>query len=196
MDRALVGALVGLMDASKAIPSRQPFTAEEDEKLKQLVAESANRDWKAIAALMGNRTARQCRERYKAYLTPDISNRPWQDTEDALLRQKYEEMGPKWAQMVRLFEGRSAVNLKNRLATITAQDRAKLEADALPVITKGRTDPPLIQGEATKSPAGDRDLLDDLWGLELRGPEWDVSESQLKGQELQKTFINDGGSAW
>jgi hypothetical protein len=97
---------------------RQPFSADEDVKLKALVAQFGQNDWQAISAQMNNRTCRQCRERYKSYLAPGLTSSPWTDPEDELLRTKYYEIGPKWAQMAAFFPGRSDVNIKNRWTLI------------------------------------------------------------------------------
>jgi hypothetical protein len=97
---------------------RQMFSAEEDKHLRELVAQYGERDWKQIVRNLPNRTARQCRERYKNYLSPELTTDPWTEAEDDLLRQKYVEFGPKWAKIARSFKGRSDVSLKNRWASI------------------------------------------------------------------------------
>lgn len=93
---------------------RKPFKKEEDARLKSLVPENGKADWARIAAQMPERSARQCRERYKNYLRPDIINGPWTQQEDALLMEKYVEMGSQWARMEEFFPGRSNINIKNR----------------------------------------------------------------------------------
>jgi hypothetical protein len=90
------------------------FSFEEDVLLRQLVEQYGDNDWKVIAQEMPNRSRRQCRERYKNYLAPDLSNRPWSDGEDALLRDKVAEYGPKWAKISVFFKGRSDASIKNR----------------------------------------------------------------------------------
>lgn len=104
------------------------FSPEEDSTLKSLVLQSIEPDWKAIASQMGNRTPRQCRERYKNYLSPDLSTRPWSETEDAILTEKVHEIGKKWAQISQFFEGRSDVSLKNRWTAINMRGSAHHEA--------------------------------------------------------------------
>jgi hypothetical protein len=115
----LFAARAGAM--KKTAPARQMFSTEEDEVLRQLVAQFGEHDWKAIASKMPNRTTRQCRERYKNYLSPALTNQPYSTAEDDLLREKVAEIGPKWATISGFFKGRSDVALKNRWAALNAR---------------------------------------------------------------------------
>jgi hypothetical protein len=175
---------------------RRPFTKEEDQLMKKLVSELGTPDWKRIAEWFTDRTARQCRERYSAYLAPQINNGPWEESEDRILRQKFAELGPKWAKMAQFFNGRSDTSLRNRWAALNAKDSARPKPEG-PLMR--RTEPPPIGGEVTDSTKTFRNthpLLQGLWGLNITAAEWDSPESQLERQELQKTFINYGGNAW
>jgi hypothetical protein len=98
---------------------RTKFTELEDLKLRNLVEAMPFVNWKVIGGLMGNRSPRQCRERYKNYLAPSVRMEPWTAEEDALLLEKHREIGPKWAQMTHFFNNRTAVGLKNRHVRIT-----------------------------------------------------------------------------
>ena len=108
-----------LKPQDKSIPScRQMFSPCEDEKLRDLVKQYGEKDWKKVAEQMNNRTARQCRERYKNYLAPNMVNGPWTQIEDCLLILKYRELGPKWSKISQYFQNRSDINVKNRWASI------------------------------------------------------------------------------
>ncbi|OHS96096.1 hypothetical protein TRFO_37767 [Tritrichomonas foetus] len=111
----------GLYGQTAGKPSgiRQMFSPQEDETLKQLVSQYGDKDWKLIARKMPNRSTRQCRERYKNYLAPEIKNGPWTREEDELLRSKYQEFGPRWSTIATFFESRSDVNIKNRWTSIS-----------------------------------------------------------------------------
>ena len=93
---------------------RRKFSNEEDEQLKKLVATYGAKNWDKIAELIPGRTGRQCRDRYRNYLIPGFFNGQWTQEEDDLLREKFQEIGPKWAKMALFFHGRSANALKNR----------------------------------------------------------------------------------
>ena len=89
------------------------FTQEEDQKLKELVELKGTHAWNEIQELMPNRTARQCRERWNLYLSPDVSNTPWTKEEEARLIQSYQLVGPKWSLIAKNFPNRTANNIKN-----------------------------------------------------------------------------------
>lgn len=101
--------------------ARRMFSPEEDERLKMLVGKFGENNWKNIARQMPNRTTRQCRERYKNYLSPHLSNAVWTQEEDELLAQKFAEIGPKWAKIAGFFQGRSDVNVKNHWTTLCSR---------------------------------------------------------------------------
>jgi hypothetical protein len=74
-----------------------------------------NWTWREIAAGVGGRNGRQCRQRYEQYLSPGIVRGEWTEEEDARLGDSYEEYGPKWAHLSRtFFPGRSSQAVKNR----------------------------------------------------------------------------------
>lgn len=90
------------------------FTEFEDQKLRELVEQFGARRWRRIAQLMPGRTARQCRDRYCNYLSPDFYNEKWTDEEDNLLIEKHKELGPQWVKIAAFFPGKNANNIKNR----------------------------------------------------------------------------------
>lgn len=106
---------------------RHKFSKQEDETLRRIVMQHGEGNWGTIAACMKNRTARQCRERYKNYLSPRIKNEPWTQEEEQLLERKFAELGPKWAKIALFFESRSDVNVKNHWAAmVNRQHREKI----------------------------------------------------------------------
>jgi hypothetical protein len=108
------------MDLPQATPQkyRKIFNAEEDEELLRLVAQYGCDDWALIASQMGSRTPRQCRERYKTYLCPDVNTAPWSPGDDELLLDKYQMLGSKWSDYRPFFPNRTVNNIKNRWHTL------------------------------------------------------------------------------
>jgi hypothetical protein len=90
------------------------FTPEEDERLTEVVMRVQPRNWADIAQLMGNRSARQCRERWQHYLDPKLKNGPWTEAEDVLLEDKIFDYGLKWTGIAGFFVNRSLMSLRNR----------------------------------------------------------------------------------
>lgn len=93
---------------------RKRFTPEEDKKMRELVKEKGTKQWDLISKEIGNRTARQCRDRWNNYLSPNVSHREWTIDEDRLLIQCLKEFGSRWSNFVIFFPGRTDVNIKNR----------------------------------------------------------------------------------
>jgi hypothetical protein len=110
-------------------PARQKFTAQEDERLRNLVAKLGENNWTDIALELGTRSPRQCRERFKNYLSPNLKNEPWTDAEDRLLADKFSIFGAKWSVIVSYFPTRSEVNLKNRWTQLSNRGFWELDID-------------------------------------------------------------------
>ena len=97
---------------------RRPFSSEEDEMLKRLVARYGDNNWAIISSLMVNRTVRQCRERWVNSLSDNIVKGLWTDEEDMLLLQLYKENGPHWKHMEKCFPGRAQYDIRNRCRSL------------------------------------------------------------------------------
>jgi len=95
--------------------NRHPFTAEEDELLKQKVSQFGTNAWHDIETQIPGRSARQCRERWNHYLSPEVENGPWTPEDDQLLLSYYHNRGPKWTVIAKQFNKRTANSIKNRI---------------------------------------------------------------------------------
>jgi hypothetical protein len=82
---------------------------------------------------MGHRTARQCRERWVNYLNPILSKSPWTSGEDAILRARFAEFGPKWVKLTEFLPTRSANDIKNRRFVLERRDRRRAKETTRPV---------------------------------------------------------------
>jgi hypothetical protein len=113
---------IGFLDAGRHNGARHKFLKAEDDLLRILVEKYGETDWNLVSSFMGRRNARQCRERYKNYLSPSFRNTPWTQAEEDLLTQKVREFGPKWSVIAKDFEGRSDVNVKNHWAAMASRN--------------------------------------------------------------------------
>ena len=93
---------------------KQKFTDEDDQKLRLIVQQFGTKSWTDIAAAMGNRNPRQCKERWENYLDPTINKGPWTKAEDDLLIEKQLQLGSKWVTIARFFNRRTDAQVKNR----------------------------------------------------------------------------------
>jgi hypothetical protein len=98
--------------------SRRKFTPDEDEALRTLVGQYGT-DWNVVSQQLPPRTARQCKDRWKHYLSPDVVVGNWTESDDQLLMFKVTEIGPRWAVIAQLFPGRTDIGVKNRYISLT-----------------------------------------------------------------------------
>jgi hypothetical protein len=113
---------------------RVSFTADEDSRLRKLVARFGESDWGRIANKFPKRDRRQCRERWFKYLAPAVQNGPWSRPEEDLLRHKVDELGCRWTSIQAALPGRMDINIKNHWKQMKKMDaacrrRAALGAD-------------------------------------------------------------------
>jgi hypothetical protein len=155
---------------------------------------------------------RQCRERYKNYLSPRLSTGPWSDSEDELLKLKVAEFGPKWAKIAYFFTGRSDVSLKNHWAAISGRDRRVPRQS--PVEEKSEVSPPALAPFKPGSPRECCPIRRSEPSLPLPLPPivprenvapkapwlWSgaepLSDTPSDVEERMTTFPNHGGRVW
>ncbi|RIA96913.1 hypothetical protein C1645_707567 [Glomus cerebriforme] len=101
-----------------------PWTEEEDDLLRKAV-EKHNRVWCKVAESIPGRTDDQCAKRWKECLDPDIDHTEWTDQEDALLIEKYAELGSQWQQIAQFFHGRPGLHCRNRWRKIQRLKKAQ-----------------------------------------------------------------------
>lgn len=110
--------------------TRSQFTKSEDELLKILVQKNGDYDWNTVAKGIPGKTPRQCRDRFKNYLSPQIVNGRWTKEEEAVLIMQYSKFGPKWARLNQFFPNRSVTNIKNHFSSIYRSITKRLQANA------------------------------------------------------------------
>ena len=105
--------------------SRSRFRPEEDEAIRKAIEEHGRIAWSRIASILPNRTARQVRERWLNYLTPDVSHAPWTEEEDMELLQTVSELGRAWSLVAKKFAGRTDVTVKNRYKLLMRREETR-----------------------------------------------------------------------
>ncbi|KAK8839638.1 hypothetical protein M9Y10_032004 [Tritrichomonas musculus] len=109
---------------------RLPFTFEEDQKLLQIITDSTvsktemsaedfkinekDINWRIVSIKMGNRSVRQCKERYLHYLSPNINKNAWTHEEDSLLVKSVCNYGKRWKLFEGFFLNRTEIDIRNR----------------------------------------------------------------------------------
>eukprot|EP00924_Labyrinthula_sp_SR-Ha-C_P008047 snap_masked-scaffold_11-processed-gene-1.37-mRNA-1 protein AED:0.26 eAED:0.26 QI:0/-1/0/1/-1/1/1/0/366 len=93
------------------------WSAEEDKQMLAAV-EIYKNDWKMIASQVKGRTAKQCRDRFRLKLDPNINHGPWTPEEDELLLKLHEEVGRQWTRIAKLLPGRTENAVKSRYSSL------------------------------------------------------------------------------
>lgn len=137
--------------------TRKSFTPEEDIELIKLIQIYGANKWENIASFMPYRNARQCRERWKSFLSPTVINAPWTQAEDAYLKELYNNYGPKWAKITKYFVGRSDYNVKNRWQKIKNMDIPKSAPAPQSVINLNTKNNVNVKNEESKSIKNDNE---------------------------------------
>ena len=146
-DGVSTSGTTGLVDAceveKKKAPVKVKFTPEEDAQLLRLVQQFGAKDWIRISSLIGTRNPRQCRERYKNYVNPELRVGDWTKEEDRLIEEKFHEMGAKWNRISKFFVNRSDNAIRNRWMMI-ARHKAKAMAHPPTVPAFSPPSPPSV----------------------------------------------------
>ena len=92
------------------------WTPQEDACLRALVEAHGEQAWALVASRMPHeRNNKQCRERWRNHLRPQCNKGPWTEAEDALILERVQQHGTKWAKISGLYlPDRPENDIKNR----------------------------------------------------------------------------------
>lgn len=105
---------------------RTTWTKEEEKKLVELVDAHGEGRWKAVAEQLGNKTGKQCREKWKNQLRPSIRNDPWTDQEEEIFVGAHMMYGNRWSFIAQCLEGRSENAIKNHWNAVMRRKNTRL----------------------------------------------------------------------
>jgi hypothetical protein len=97
-------------------------------------------DWNRVAAEVPGFSGRQCRERWKNYLSPNLTEGPWTSEEDQMLVDAFHKLGSKWSVITKSFPNRSRNSIKNRYSRLERAKRKSQQSSELDLLTDGKRD--------------------------------------------------------
>ena len=128
---------------------RRPWGPEEDEQLRQLVDVYGIKSWAQIATNLSNRNGKQCRERWRNHLRPQLNKGDWTTQEDCDIWDRVQDMGTKWAQISELYMPQRTDNdIKNRWNSIIRKQQHPSGREWLPEENEARA---TILGSASRT---------------------------------------------
>ncbi|CAG9322330.1 unnamed protein product [Blepharisma stoltei] len=113
------------MDKASDIPvfKQGKWSPEEDKALKDAVEFYEEKNWKAIAKELGQRSPLQCFNRWSLILKLNLIKGPWQPHEDKTLREWVKENGPHgWPKCSRQIPGRNSKQCRRRYLKMLNSD--------------------------------------------------------------------------
>nr|AAS10103.1 MYB transcription factor [Arabidopsis thaliana] len=97
----------------KDIIGKGQWTPTEDELLVRMVKSKGTKNWTSIAKMFQGRVGKQCRERWRNHLRPNIKKNDWSEEEDQILIEVHKIVGNKWTEIAKRLPGRSENIVKN-----------------------------------------------------------------------------------
>lgn len=114
------------------------WSKEEDTRLLELIETYGPSHWSVIAEKLPGRQGKQCRERWRNHLSPDINKNSWGEAEEWRLFLLHQLLGNSWATLSKLLDNRTDNCIKNHWNSIMRRKTKQFEARLRSVLDENR----------------------------------------------------------
>jgi hypothetical protein len=114
------------------------WTNDEDQVILNFVGDNGVKDWAKLATRLPGRTGKQCRERFKNHLDPNVMHSAWTAVEDDQLVELHSQYGNQWTLISAFFDGRTDNCVKNRWNSTLKKRIQRMERGEPLVQKRGR----------------------------------------------------------
>ena len=137
---------------------RGKWTGEEDAIIIRFVEQNGPKSWSKLKTILPGRTGKQCRERWRDHLDPNVNRSPFTEEEDRILIMLHGQFGNQWVKIAQHLPGRSDNAIKNRW-NATLKKRLARQAMGTPPPKRGRPSLKRIPKSADDVPKPKMDLI-------------------------------------
>ena len=128
------------------------WTREEDMQLRLLTAHYGQNAWDDVSKNMVQRSATQCRKRWRCYASPDINKKPLTIEERGTIRQLFAAYGNQWALIARHLKNRTPMQVMNHVRSCVDINNVESKDTIVweePMLSVSSPPPPVILHEIT-----------------------------------------------
>eukprot|EP00826_Nyctotherus_ovalis_P025891 TRINITY_DN2010_c0_g1_i15.p1 TRINITY_DN2010_c0_g1~~TRINITY_DN2010_c0_g1_i15.p1 ORF type:complete len:387 (+),score=47.26 TRINITY_DN2010_c0_g1_i15:1152-2312(+) len=117
---------------------RGVWSEKENELLGKLVQQKGRKDWGNIAELLneqcgGRKSGKQCRERFRNYVNPELEKSEWKSNEKLLFAILHQVYGNQWTSISKHLNSRSDIVIKNYFYCLIRKATKSIKSNTIPL---------------------------------------------------------------